>query len=322
MQTFLSKIISVVAVVHLASLTCLSLTANAQVAQQGQAMGSSDTAVLDGNILSFDDEKPFRKGQDKLEGGQSQTLGGFDVVVWEPQNKIGKAPLVIFSHGFRGRNSRSNFLMRSLCDAGYLVVAPNHRDSSKYGMVRAQENFYRVSAWSDKTYRDRELDISKLVDTLHKDPQWNSRIDWTKFALIGHSLGGYTVLGLAGAWPSWKMRGVKAVIALSPYCNPYLRMGALDSLDVPIMYQGGTRDRSITPFLKSKNGAFDQTKSPSVFVEFDGASHFAWTNWNMNKRQEALISHYCIEFFDKYVLGRVTATPEQKLPGVSMLLAK
>ena len=32
--------------------------------------------------------------------------------------------------------------------------------------------------------------------------------------LAGHSLGGYTVLALAGAWPSWKLANVRAVLAL------------------------------------------------------------------------------------------------------------
>ena len=27
---------------------------------------------------------------------------------------------------------------------------------------------------------------------------------------IGHSLGGYTVLGLAGGWPSWKLPGIQS----------------------------------------------------------------------------------------------------------------
>ena len=41
--------------------------------------------------------------------------------------------------------------------------------------------------------------------------------DWKRCGLVGHSLGGYTLLGLGGAWPSWRFDGIKAVLALSPY---------------------------------------------------------------------------------------------------------
>src|SRR2546421_147846 len=75
----------------------------------------------------------------------------------------------------------------------------------------------------------------------------------------GHSLGGYTVLGLAGGWPSWKLPEVKAVLALSPYCSPLAQKGRLSAIKVPVMYQGGTRDLGITPSVIKGRGAYDQT---------------------------------------------------------------
>jgi predicted dienelactone hydrolase len=62
-----------------------------------------------------------------------------------------------------------------------------------------------------------------LIDALRNDARWKDRIEWSRVALAGHSLGGYTVLGLAGGWASWKLPSIKAVLAMSPYCDPFLQ---------------------------------------------------------------------------------------------------
>lgn len=254
-------------------------------------------------------------------GANSFNIAGLNVAVWQPVNPQ-PAPLVIFSHGFHGMNTQSIFLMNALANAGYLVVAPNHRDAISYGVSQKQLGFSKVREWSSLTYRDREEDIVKLIEALHRDPQWSGHIDWTKLALVGHSLGGYTVLGLAGAWPDWKLGGVGAIIALSPYSNPYIENSTLAKIDVPVMYQSGTRDKWINTFVKKENGAYSQTPSPSIYIELENANHFAWTNLNKDSSERDLISHYCVEFLNKYVLGVPNARPEEKLAGVSTLRVK
>lgn len=248
-------------------------------------------------------------------------LGGLDVVIWQPDLHTGKLPVVIFSHGFRGGNRSYTFLMRAFAKAGYLVIAQNHKDAIRNGIAKQQVRFTKFEDWSETTYRDREIDIRNLLASLHTSPEWNSKIDWSKVALAGHSLGGYTVLGLAGAWSSWKLPDVKAVIALAPYSNPFLHFKMLPNITVPVMYQSGTRDFWIDSFIKGRKGAYSQTPSPAVFVELN-ASHFAWTDLSSNRKQKELISHYCLEFLDKYVREKITAHPEQQLEGVTLLESK
>lgn len=251
--------------------------------------------------------------------GEDTTLASLNVAIWEPV-QAGKRPLVIFSHGFHGSARQSESLMQALCRAGYLVIAPDHKDSFRNGIGnRPQVGFGKAAQWSDSTYKDRAQDIENLVAALKQDAKWSKRIDWERLSLMGHSLGGYTMLGLAGAWPSWKMPGLKAVVALSPYCAPFLSKKTLPSLKVPVMYQGGTRDSGITPFLKSANGAFSLTPAPVYLVEFEGAGHFTWTNFNKEQSKTDLIDHYCLAFLSKYVLDDKSARPQEKLPGVSML---
>jgi len=260
------------------------------------------------------------------QGVERCVIAGLKVAVWEPAHSTGPAPLVVFSHGFHGGCTQSKFIMEALSKAGYLVVAPDHKDAGlgKSGglFLRPEVPFTRVSAWSDKTYKTRADDIVNLMNALHKDPKWSARIDWNRLALSGHSLGGYTAMGLGGAWPSWKLPGVKAILAISPYCMPFTVQGTLRTLGVPIMYQGGTKDRGITPTLIGANGAVANTSSPVYFVEFNDVGHFSFTNMNRNRAQEDLISHYCVAFLDKYVKGDAAANPGEKLPGVVEMVVK
>jgi hypothetical protein len=73
-------------------------------------------------------------------------------------------------------------------------------------------------------------------------------------------------------------------------------------MNVPVMYQGGTRDFGVTPKVKEPNGAYDRSSSPKYYVELDGAGHFAWTN--VNKKYRATIDAYSVAFLDRYVKGQ------------------
>jgi len=233
------------------------------------------------------------------------TLAGMDVAVWS-QAAAEKQPVIIFSHGFHGCATQSRFLMEAFASRGYLVFAPNHRDATcDHGgaslLAGPQVAFGRPELWNDTTYRDREKDIRRLIEAIADDVRFSGRAELDQLGLCGHSLGGYTVLGLAGAWPSWKLGGVKAVLALSPYSQPFLAHDMLGGLEAPVMYQGGTRDFGITPSLRKNAGAYEQSPSPKYYVEFDNAGHFAWTN--LSQTAHDLIVAYSLAFMDHYVRG-------------------
>src|SRR2546426_4850803 len=157
-----------------------------------------------------------KKEEARQNGAPTYKIAGLDVMVWKPpQREVNKAPLIVFSHGFHGCNTQSTFLMRALADAGYLVVAPNHKDAGCVNGLRGrpEAGFARASAWNSSTYQDRRDDVNGLIDALRGDSAWSSQIDWARIGLVGHSLGGYTVLGLAGGWPNWRMSNIKAVLA-------------------------------------------------------------------------------------------------------------
>jgi predicted dienelactone hydrolase len=260
------------------------------------------------------------RGRNQSPPSEAREIAGMQVAIWRPSDR-GRAPLLLFSHGLNGCNTQSTSLMQKFADRGYLVVAPSHNDAScgRGGPSRPEEKLRQPGRWSDGTYRERGEDLRRLLDGLRRDAL-NSQIDWNRIGLVGHSLGGYTALAAAGAWPNWRLPNIKAVVAWSPYCAPFVERGHLEALRIPVMYQGGTRDFGITPSVKKSAGCFDKTSSPAIFVEFSGAGHFAWTD--LQDSASDLIAEYSLEFLDKYVRGIAGADPTEQVAGVSELRVK
>jgi predicted dienelactone hydrolase len=255
-----------------------------------------------------------------LAAEQSFELGGTHVAAWLPGADAPRAPLLIFSHGLHGCSTQSGFLMQALADAGYAVFAPDHRDSGCGGGadLDPQQPLREPERWSEATYRDRADDVRRLIAFVSTDSRYASRVDATRIGLIGHSLGGYTVLGLAGAWHEWRLPAVKAVLALSPYVAPYLAHHTLSGIDAPVMYQGGTQDLGITPTVRRPDGAYDRTPPPKYYVELDPGGHFAWTDVGRADRDS--IIRYCRAFLDQYLRGeRAGETLREPLAGVAAI---
>ncbi len=243
--------------------------------------------------------------------GEAVTIGGLKVAVWSAAGQAAaKKPVIIFSHGFHGTPKGSRFLMEALAAQGYLVFAPYHQDSIGLAGVagwfgRPEKLFQKPALWSSKTYRGRAEDIRRLVAALKTDERFRDQADLMRLGLIGYSLGGYTVLGLAGAWPDWRLAGVRAVLALSPYAQPFVVHRTLGGLKAPVMYQGGTWDYGLTVGLRKARGAYDQTPAPKYFVEFSGIGHFGWTDFRSSAHREIIA--YSLAFLDHYVKGQAAA---------------
>src|SRR5271169_4184527 len=222
--------------------------------------------------------------------GEMAKLAGLEVYIWSPDTvSTARLPVILFSHGFHGCATQSRFLMEAFAAAGFLVFAPNHRDAACAGggahwTERSEVPFKDGAAWTDSSYADRSEDIRRLLRAIGTDARYGPRVDLARVGLVGHSLGGYTVLGLAGAWPAWRMPHLAAVLALSPYVQPFLAHRTLGGVELPTMLQGGTLDFGVTPTLHKSMGAYDQLSAPKYYVEFKGASHFAWTDLGRTAR--------------------------------------
>lgn len=268
-------------------------------------------------------ERPSAKTPDKRQP---------NVEIWLPpefQSTEQKWPLLIFSHGFGGCAKQSIFLTEYLADQGYIVIAPDHADArcrEHFGGGKLQglrggtkdwpeKPLRNPEAWTDTTEADRKDDVIFALESMLDDRQYKKYIDTDRMGLIGHSMGGYTVLGIAGGWKSWKDDRFKAVLALSPYLSPYLRNRGLKAINVPVMYQGGTKDDPITPVLKRRGGAYDLTNAPKYFLEFKNAGHFSFTE--LETGYQDIIRRTALDFLNKYVKGEAVEINEDKKPRVT-----
>jgi predicted dienelactone hydrolase len=234
-------------------------------------------------------------------------VAGMQVTAWLPdQPSPGRQPVLIYSHGLHGCDVQARFLTEAFAAAGYLVFAPNHRDASCHGgesplFDGSELMFLHPERWTQDSYSDRAMDVRRLVAALYDDERFRDRADWSRLGLVGHSLGGYTVLGLAGAWPGWKLAGVKAVLAMAPYSHPFTVQLTLGGLSAPVMYQCGENDFPITPVVSAAQGSYAQSPQPKYYVEFAGAGHMAWADSDDTDHQ-AIVA-YSLAFLDHYVKG-------------------
>ncbi len=207
---------------------------------------------------------------------------------------VGGAPactdlaLLFFSHGLNGCGTQSVFLTEELARRGYIVLAPDYRDarcsvdsSGPQNLESADpEKFQDYAAWTDGTYLDRRDDSRSVLNGILSSAGFGPRIDASRIAAGGHSLGGYTVAAMLGGWSSWKDPRFRTALLLSPVVGPFMVDGrsTLDAIQSPVMYQGGTADLGITPGLKKPGGAYDLTKPTKFLAEFRGAGHFDFSN--------------------------------------------
>jgi predicted dienelactone hydrolase len=244
-------------------------------------------------------------------------------------------PLVVFSHGFTGCGMQSIALTEELARHGYVVAAPDHADAlfchidpEALGPSSrpARPSFTRADTWSDATFADRRDDIEATIDGLLADKDFRDVIDAKNIGAEGHSLGGYTVVGMAGGWVSWRDPRIRAVLALSPYVMPFEVHHTLRGVRVPLMYQGGTLDFGITPSLQGANGAYRQANPPAFFAELKNAGHLAWVNCGGARTTESckaaklnigLINQYGIAFFNAYLKHKTEPVLREKDPALA-----
>jgi predicted dienelactone hydrolase len=253
-------------------------------------------------------------------------VAGLDVAVWKPAGGARSYPLVLFSHGFGGCKTQSTYLMRALADDGMLVVAPDHRDKGDDCPAGVPEDLPPdlLQSWGPSFADYRRDDLRKLRAALPAEPRLSEwPIDPARVALVGHSLGGYTVLGLAGAWPDWKMDAIAAVVALAPFSQPLGSDGSRPEIGVPVLFQVGSEDkvRMIPATFPASTPAdealriFTATPAPACIVDYQGAGHFAWTD--LKPEFHGVTAAAVIAFLDEVFAGHipteaVLAAPEAK----------
>jgi predicted dienelactone hydrolase len=99
-----------------------------------------------------------------------------------------KYPLIMISHGTGGGRLTLEWLADALIKKGYIVAAVDHWGNTYDNKIAIDF----ATPW------ERPQDISFVLSSLLKDPTFGPAIDQDRIGAAGFSIGGYTVIALAG----------------------------------------------------------------------------------------------------------------------------
>lgn len=225
-------------------------------------------------------------------------------------------PLVVISHGFGADRRFLGYLAYHLASYGLTVVALEHPASNVTWLTgssyseRAQP---RNNILPASEFIDRPKDVSFVLDRLNRLNQFSStlqgKFNTEQVTVIGHSLGGYTALALAGAklslghlrqfcndpkpvvfspsdllqcnaadlidpQESLRDRRVVQTILLNPVIGRLFDPQSLAQVKVPTLMLAGTDD-VITPAVSQQFLPFTELHGPKLLLTAIGGTHLS-----------------------------------------------
>lgn len=103
---------------------------------------------------------------------------------------LARYPLLVLSHGTGGTADSLDWLAAALAAQGYIVAGTDHPGNNATAPL-TRDGF--MLWW------ERAADASEVLDGVLADPVLGPHVDRERIGAVGFSLGGYTVLELAGA---------------------------------------------------------------------------------------------------------------------------
>ncbi|NEQ49946.1 MAG: alpha/beta hydrolase [Leptolyngbya sp. SIO3F4] len=269
---------------------------------------SSDTSTLINSGTypwqkeSFTFQNPLREGDIPFD------------IYFPQQNTADNIPVIVFSHGVASGQNAFTYLAQHLTSHGYAVVVPQHYDDSqKYFQFLAGVG----SPPNPITLISRPRDISFVLDELEELAQTRTEytnLDLNNVGVLGHSLGGFTVLAAAGAElnfdqveqhcsfekrnrpslnPSllvqcdlldlanegpFELRDerIQAVFALNPPTSLFFGESGLAQLDIPTFLLASTAD-IIVPAIPEQVEPFQGLQTDDRYLAVvENATHFTF----------------------------------------------
>ncbi len=215
-----------------------------------------------------------------------------------PAASLRSLPLVVISHGYPGNRYLMSHLGEILASKGYVVVAPDHPEST-----------YRDQGSIASSMYNRPLDQIFIIDqmaALSSDQagEFAGMIDSDNTAIVGYSVGGYgLIVNIGGGYndataysdfapiePLGKRHAasnpkyheqldkrIKAAIAIAPWgmANGVWNAADLANIKTPTMYMSGSIDR-VSGYELGTRAMFESaTNSERYLLTFLQASHSA-----------------------------------------------
>jgi predicted dienelactone hydrolase len=181
---------------------------------------------------------------------RTETLGRYPAeVAMDAPVAAGVHALVVVSHGMGSWNVLHRRLAAHLARNGLVVAMPVHPGDNR-------EDRSLTDTPANLFARPRHL--GAVIDHVLADPGLGGALLPERVGVIGHSLGGYTALALAGGVPKTlpgeepdgvpralavaSDRRVAALVLLAPATPWFREEGALDAVAVPVLMMSGERD--------------------------------------------------------------------------------
>jgi predicted dienelactone hydrolase len=161
-------------------------------------------------------------------------------------------PLVVISHGNNGSPWTYRGMAAHLARAGFVVALLEHPGNS-----RSDGSLAGTAA----NLENRPRHVRLVLDAVFADEHLGKRLSPAGAGVIGHSIGAYTALAVAGGRPSalphevpdGQARAVpvvrddrvRALVLLAPASVWFMADGALAGVDVPILMRTGELDQHV-----------------------------------------------------------------------------
>jgi len=195
----------------------------------------------------------------------------------------GTFPLVVVSHGTGGSHLTHRMLGAHLARNGFIVASPEHPRNNRNN---------NELAGTTTILANRPRHLRSVIDWIHADDALRKSLARDSVAVIGHSLGGYTALALAGgrpiSLPHESPDGiahaidvtpdarVRSLVLLAPATPWFMAAGALENVHVPVLMFTGDKD----PHTNALHAAIvEQRIDDPMLVDHRvvaGAGHFSF----------------------------------------------
>ncbi|MGB3296768.1 MAG: alpha/beta fold hydrolase [Phormidesmis sp.] len=239
-------------------------------------------------------------------------------IYWNPDaQKNPTGPLVVLSHGFGADRYFLKYIAEHLASHGLTVVSIEHPGSNVQALIDLPldpaiiESPSRLLPASE--FLDRPRDVSFVLDRLaelnENDTDYLGAFNTEDVTIIGHSLGGYTGLALAGAKldlrslqsfcqniqplavspADWLQCAavdlpeqqadlsdarIKQVMAMNTLTGQLFGKAGLSEVKVPTLLLTGTKD-GVTPTLEHQLEPFEQLAGPKYLLAVIGGTHLS-----------------------------------------------
>lgn len=186
-------------------------------------------------------------------------FGPYALDVAEDAEVVGeRLPIVVLSHGNGGSPFTHRDTASHLARAGFVVALLEHP-----GNGRSDNSL----AFTSANLANRPRHVRLVLDALIGDPRLVPHVDPSSVAIVGHSIGAYTALALAGGRPTSlpeeetdyvakpvpvvRDPRVRALVLLTPAAVWYREPGSLADVDAPILMRTGACDEHAPPIHRA-----------------------------------------------------------------------